>query len=147
MVTLNLTLFIEVGLFLLFLAAMNRYVLRPLLGVMDARETQVQTDRETAVKASEEAVRLERDYRAHLAAAHRQASIQLGRAHREAQEVHTQKVNELRRVEVEQLKAARAEAREQVHAQREHYDRLVDELYLHAVHELRLEGVMKGERV
>ena len=61
MVIVNLTLFVELGLFLLFLWAMQRWVLMPLLAVMDERRAKMAGDADAADAAERRAKELENE--------------------------------------------------------------------------------------
>lgn len=62
MVTLNLTLVIEVGLFLIFLWGTARFILRPVLRTLDERDAVIEQDHAQAAVDMEEANTLERQY-------------------------------------------------------------------------------------
>ena len=55
MVTLNLTIAVQLALFLLFLAVTNKLVLKPMLAVLDKRDEQVRQDEETAAASARSA--------------------------------------------------------------------------------------------
>ena len=73
MVTLNLTLLIEVGLFLIFLGGTARFILHPLLDSIDERETGIAQDKESAEVGMQAAEKLESEYTAQLSELRRQA--------------------------------------------------------------------------
>ena len=62
MVTLNLTLVIEVGLFLIFLWGTARFILRPVLRTLDERDAVIEQDHAQAAVDMEEANTLESQY-------------------------------------------------------------------------------------
>lgn len=126
MVTINLTLLIELGLFLIFMWAMKTYVFWPLLKVMDSRDAQLEDDRTVALTDAEAAETLEVKYRSELAEIHHAASRNLVRAHREAQVAHLAEVDALKAEGEAALSVVRQETSETVEAQREHYPELVD---------------------
>ena len=140
MVTLNLTLLVQVGLFLAFMWAMNRFVFRPLLRVMDAREAQIDDNNATAQQQAERADQLEKGYAAKVAAIHREASQTVLEAHRRAQQEHNERVEGLKKQEEQELAAVRAAAAPQIAAQRTHYPQLAGELAALAAQRLRLGG-------
>jgi F-type H+-transporting ATPase subunit b len=96
MVVLNFTLFVLLGMFLGFLWVMHRFIFRPLLALMDARENQIADDKQTATSAAAEAAALEDQYGEKIARMHREASLRLVRAHRQAQEEHNGRVAEFK---------------------------------------------------
>jgi len=92
MVTINFTLLVLLGMFLTFLWAMHRFIFSPLLALMDAREEQIEDDKRTAIAAGSEASALEDQYSDKIAQMHREASLNISRAHRQAQEEHSARV-------------------------------------------------------
>tara|TARA_R110001592_G_scaffold80439_3_gene239628 strand:- start:233 stop:652 length:420 start_codon:yes stop_codon:yes gene_type:complete len=92
MVSVNFTLFVLLVLFLVFLGVMHRFVFLPLLTIMDKRGDQIAQDKITAQDAAAEAVALEDQYSMRIAKMHREASVRLNRAHRQAQEEHNARV-------------------------------------------------------
>jgi len=128
MVTINLTLFIEVGLFLVFLWAMNRFVFRPLLHVMDSRDDKLRTDRAAAHEAVAEADQIEKQYASESTRIHREASRDVIRAHRKVQEAHYQRMVELKHRGEEELDAVRREVAEAIASEQANYDALARDL-------------------
>ena len=92
MVVLNFTLLVLLVMFLGFLWLMHRFIFRPLLALMDARESQIADDKQTATSAAVEAAALEDQYGEAIALMHREASLRLVRARRQAQEEHNGRV-------------------------------------------------------
>ena len=128
MVTLNLTIFVEVGLFLLFLWLMNTFVFRPLLQLMDRREAKIEEDKAQAHTEAIEAEELEGEYASNVAVLHRDATHKRVTAHRKAQQVHTERVDELKKREEEEVAQVHAEAMKEIEAQRKHYAALTADL-------------------
>ena len=128
MVTINLTLFVELGLFLVFLFAMKIFVFAPILRVMDARDAKITGDREAAMTGQEEAVRIEKKYAAAVAAAHRAESYGLVKAHRESQQAHAKRVKELKAEEDVKLAEIHAALMGQIEVERAHYPGLTAQL-------------------
>ncbi len=128
MVTINLTLFIEVGLFLVFLWAMNRLVFRPLLNVMDGRDEKRSGDLQVAREAGAEADQLEKQYASESVRIHHEASREVVRAHRQAQEAHFQRLAELKQRGEEELNAVQREVSEAMALERKNYEALAVEL-------------------
>ena len=62
MVSLNLTLLVEVLLFLLFLWGTARFILRPVLKGLDERQASIELAREQTAEDTNEATTLEREY-------------------------------------------------------------------------------------
>lgn len=128
MVTLNLTILVQVGLFLLFLLAMHTFVFRPLLRVMDARDEKMADDKEAAVEGAAEAEKREAEYASKVHLLHREASLKIVHAHREAQAAHNEQVAGLKRKSEEELAVVRADMAGQVEAERQRYPELTDVL-------------------
>lgn len=128
MVSLNLTLFIEFGLFVLFLWVANVLIFRPVLRVMDAREAKIKKDESVARAVGEEAQALETRRAAEFAAVRRAASEKVDEARWAALEEFSRKIADRRRRADEEVAAAREEALKQVEAERERCPALVPEL-------------------
>lgn len=141
MVNLNFTLLVELGLFLVFLWLMHRWVLKPLMAVMDRREEQIEGDQGSARHDAESADRLEADYRAQFAEIHRASSREIGRAHRKAQEEHSKVVAELQHRAARELDALHQRYKREVEAQRAQFPVLAEETAQVIAARLGLEGV------
>ena len=140
MVTLNATILVQVVLFLAFLWIMNIIVFKPLLKVMDARESRLEGDSEksqTEVVAAEE---LEREYASKTGELHRNASRKVAQAHRTANEQHNARVSELKQAQERELAETRAVAMAQVEEERKHYPKLTATLSAGMVERLGLGG-------
>ena len=94
MVTLNLTLVIQVVLFLIFLWGTARFILRPILAGIDERENAIEVDHERAAADSTEAEALESQYAQALSAARLRADEAFRHARYETQKAHTDAVVE-----------------------------------------------------
>jgi len=140
MVVLNLTLLVIVAMFLVFMFAMNRFVFRPLLQVMDERDAQIADDRAGAVSDAEQAERMEGEYAGNMAAIHHDANQRVQEAHRTAQREHSERVAALKSAEDQELAAVRAEAEAQVAAERAHFPALAGGLADAASGRLHLGG-------
>jgi len=128
MVTINLTLLVETGLFLIFLWMMHRYVFRPILKTMDDRDTQLEVNQIEAQRLEAEAHSLEREFKEKLAALHKEASHRILHVQRKVQEEHLQNIAALKQRETEELRVVRNEAAAQVAEERTHYPELSKEL-------------------
>ncbi|NIA15272.1 MAG: hypothetical protein GWP08_14475 [Nitrospiraceae bacterium] len=140
MVTINLTLFVMLGLFLVFVWLMNTFVFRPLLALMDKRAARMDGDKQTAQTATDEAETLERKYRTAVSDMHREESVKLIAAHREAQAAHNQRVRELKAEEEAELAAVRAEAMTLIEVERQRYPELTKDLVEAMAECLDIEG-------
>jgi F-type H+-transporting ATPase subunit b len=127
-VNINLTLVIQVLLFLAFMWALNRWVFRPVLALLDARHDAIEADKARAAQAQQDAARRERKYAIEVAALHRDASQAVQKAHRAAQDAHNQRVLELKREEEAELRVVRERTAAEVAEQRHLYPECVTQL-------------------
>jgi len=116
MITVNFTLFVELALFLLFLAGAYKIAWRPLLETMDQRAGKIDGDRAAAEKSRKEAHRLEGVYVEQLTAAHQEAAHRLAQARYDAYQSGRA-----------QLDALRVTAEKEIDTFREAVDRQVGE--------------------
>lgn len=128
MVTLNLTILIQLALFLIFLTVTHKLVLKPMLGVLDQRDEQVRQDEETATASAESAAQLEQKYAGEIGTARRDASVKMAQARRDAITERIDKVNEQRRQIEEEVAQVRLEAEAQLEAERAGFPALAESL-------------------
>lgn len=121
MVTINFTLLVETGLFLLFMWAMHRYVFTPLLAVMDERADGIAADKHVASSASEEAIQIEIDQARRLSEIHHEATQRVVRMHHKIHQHHLEEVEAFKRTAQAELVAVRREAKGEIEEQRKHY--------------------------
>ncbi|HIJ64775.1 MAG TPA: hypothetical protein HPP77_02405 [Candidatus Hydrogenedentes bacterium] len=88
MITLNFTFFVQLGLFLVFLWATHRFILRPTLRTMDQREAERKREAEATQQDEEAAEGLENAYAEQLRVFRRRQSQRAEKARRAAQEKH-----------------------------------------------------------
>jgi F-type H+-transporting ATPase subunit b len=112
MVTLNLTLVVELVLFLLFLWGTQVFILRPTVKNIDDREEAVEADLEQARADAQEAEQLEAHYRDEVGRIRREADESYRLAFRQATQEHM----EFLTAERIQADEAVAEARREVEA-------------------------------
>ena len=124
MVTINLTILVQLGLFLGFMWLMSTYVFKPMLHLMDERSEGMARDKESAETLVQEAEKLESRYIGKISEINREASHQAYHARRAAQEAHNQTVAELRQREEEEVARAHAEAMAEVREERQKYPEL-----------------------
>jgi F-type H+-transporting ATPase subunit b len=124
MVTLNLTIIVEVVLFLVFLWALNRWIFSPVVEHMDSRDARLEEDRAKSVSESEQAEALEKDYARRIASINREAVLRINRELREAQQNHLRQINEFRKTEEQELAGVRAAVNRQIEAEREQFPEL-----------------------
>ena len=119
MVTINLTILIELGLFLFFLWGTQRFVLRPVLKNMDERDATLERDREQTEENLVKADELEQQYRREIARVRREADDEVREARRKSQQEHTDfLIAERKRAEIA-IGEVRAESIAHVESQRE----------------------------
>jgi F-type H+-transporting ATPase subunit b len=128
MVSINATFFVLLGMFLVFLWAMHRFVLTPALSVMDARDSQVADAKNAALQDSQEAAGLEDTYAARIGAIHREANSRLIHARRSAQDKHNEQVDAFRRQAEEELRTQRRALRAEVAEQEKQIEPLAAQL-------------------
>ncbi len=128
MVDLNFTIVVQLLMFLVFLWAMTRWVLRPLLAVMDDRDSGIDHEKEQTQADQETAEKLEMEYAAALAAAHKRAHQTLEEALRETQNSHIEKRNVVRREQQEEMEKAREEANAFLEKQRTKFSKLSEDV-------------------
>ena len=128
MVTINLTLIVNLVLFLLFVWGMHVLVFKPLLDVMDRREAKIQDDRKAAVNLENQASELEQQYMAEKGAMHREASRLLVRAHRAAQEAHQQRLDEKKLQYHRELAELRGHVKTAIASERASYPEMASSL-------------------
>jgi len=110
MVTINLTLLIELGLFLVFLWGTSRFILRPVLAQIDAREESLADDQVKAQSDEIEATRLEQEYQKAITEARAEADDAFRRARHQTQQEHLKFIAEERERADETVAAFRMEA-------------------------------------
>ena len=140
MVILNLTFFVQLGLFLVFLAVMHFLILRPTLRLMDAREGKIDKDRHAAEHDAAEAEQLETRYDSELGLVRHEAATQVAQAQRAAQQRHVAALAERRKQAEETVQGVRAAALGQVADERKRYDTLTRTLADAMVKRLGLGG-------
>jgi len=128
MVTLNFTIIVELGLFLIFLAVTHALILRPMLDTMDKRDEQIGRDEQTAAEAAAAAKSLQKKYAAEMLNARRTANIEIERVRREALEQRSASVREKRQATEKILRTVQEDLAQEVAAQQPQYDMLLPEL-------------------
>lgn len=141
MVTLNLTLIVQLVLFLVFLWGMHRLAFRPTLEALDARDERIARDEEAAAVAAKEAAKLESRYADELAAARQEASAMVSQVRREAVDDRNARLAEARRAADEAVAAARAAAQQELAAERARYEELVPGLLAEMRRKMSLGGL------
>jgi len=128
MVSLNLTIFVELGLFLVFLWVMNKVTFRPMLRVMDGRDDKIAQDRQSADADGAGAEALEKQYLTAFRADKRRAQERARQARREARDHYMARVADREKRAEEEVGTVRAAVLAQAEAQRAQYASLVPDL-------------------
>jgi len=119
LVTVNFTIIVETGLFLLFTGLMYAYVLRPLMRTMDEREFRMREDSEAAQALKVRAEAAQDDYLRKLAEVHREAAQRFTDGKREAKLKHDDEIAALKAEGAMQLAALLKDLRAHARQQRE----------------------------
>jgi len=119
MVTLNITLLIELGLFLLFLWGTARFILRPVLRSLDERQTTLDAHQADAKRGEQEATALEAQYQEGLSDARGRADDAFQDARRETLKGHNDAVKNARVWADQTVAEAREKATAAAESQRE----------------------------
>ncbi len=124
MVTLNFTLLVELGLFLLFLWGTHVFFLKPILRQIDRREDAIVHDQEQSVKMASVVAELEKTYTDTVTAFRREEEEAFRTARRDALEEFQKRVAAQRSESRAELDAARAALAADMDAQREQFPEL-----------------------
>lgn len=128
MISINLTFFVQLVLYGIFLAVAWRFMLRPAMRHMDAREEGIQSSEAQAAKLTEEAEELEGRYAESLAEARRMASAQVAEERRKAMDARNAEVQEARTRADAEVADVRGEAQNQIEQQRQQFSALAADL-------------------
>lgn len=140
MVTINLTLLVELGLFLVFLWGTQKYILAPVVKNLDDREDSIQADHAIADKNSHEAESLEQEYRHEIALIRRQSDDQVRSAQQESQQEHQTFLIAERAKAEEAVSQVRDEAQAMAGGQQSAMDAAIPELVEEIATKLRSGG-------
>lgn len=119
MVTLNLTLLIELGLFLVFLWVTNKFILKPTLRLLDERESMIGRNEEQTEKDQQEAEQLEHTYSQRLVELHREAEERFRNAQRAAMNGRLNRITTERDAAEAEIAKVREAAAARVNEQRD----------------------------
>ncbi len=128
MVVLNLTLLVQLGLFLVFLYVMNAVILRPTLQELDARDNTIERDEQSAQIDASDAEQLEKKHVVELGGIRREAAVQTAQGVRTAQEKHMAALAEQRKQSDADVAAVRDKALMMVDGERAQYGALAPEV-------------------
>ncbi|HOE66313.1 MAG TPA: ATP synthase F0 subunit B [Candidatus Hydrogenedentes bacterium] len=140
MVSLNVTLFVEIVLFLLFLWVVNRTVFRPLLRVMDQRGVKMAALRASAEAGRAEAERMQALYIEHLTKANQAAAERLRAARLNAYRENRLSLDELREQAEAELAGHREKLADRLDTERETYAAIVPRLLQEMDRQVRMDG-------
>lgn len=119
MVTINPTMLIELGLFLVFLWGTQRYILRPVLKSLDAREESIQLSLDEAEASTAESELLEKSYRHEIAVIRKNADEKVHAARQKTQQEHTTFLIDERTKAEKSIAEVRMEAQKHVEDQQD----------------------------
>jgi len=140
MVNSNLTLLVELVLFLLFLGGMGKFIIMPTVRLLDARARKIREDHESAQEKNQQADGLEQRYQSELRSAKHKAHDEIREAYREESRKHIAALVERRREADQQIQEVRAEAMQEVAQQRDTYKELVPGVVQAITKQLGLRG-------
>ncbi len=140
MVTINFTLFVELGLFLVFLWGTGRFILRPLLGSLDEREDLIVHNEEQTQDDVSEAASLEKQHKREVATLRRETDEAFRDARRVALNRHAGVVSEQRGKSESAIGVVREEMQEQVVSQEAAVTELAPDLVVAIAQQLGLKG-------
>jgi F-type H+-transporting ATPase subunit b len=128
MVTINLTILIELILFLVFLWGTQRFILRPILASMDERNDSVVCDLQKAKNDDKRSVELEKEYNHDIAVIRRNADEEIRKVKQKSLQEHADFLNAERQRAEKVVAEVRATAMAHVDSQREAVLAHADEL-------------------
>ena len=118
MVNINFTLVVELALFLIFLWGTARFILRPALETLDAREEKIEREHAESKTANREASALESKYARAITGAREEAEAAFREVHTRAVEAHTATMAEARRAVDERVLKTREQGSRALKEQR-----------------------------
>jgi len=140
MIAINLTFFVILGMFLLFLFVTQQIILKPTLDVMDRRDDRVAADEDAAQQHSAEADTLESRYAEEIARVRRAACMDIDEARREGMLARVNAIRERKAAADQEVAAIKDAASDALDAERKHFDELVPGLADRMAQQLHLGG-------
>jgi F0F1-type ATP synthase membrane subunit b/b' len=128
MVALNLTLLVQLGLFLIFLWVTNAIILRPTLRVLDDRDSTLEKNREETASDTKEAQSLQSRVSKELATARRGGAVEVERARHDEMASRLEAMTKRKKEAEVMVGTVRDDLQKQVDAEREQYAPLVTTL-------------------
>jgi len=140
MIAINFTVFVELGLFLLFMWVTQRIILKPILSVMDRRDDQVSADDEAAEKNTADAESLERNYAEKMVGVRRASSAAIENARREGMLARAVAIRERKAVADSEVRAVEETASQAMEIERQQFEALVPDLTDCMARQLKIGG-------
>ena len=125
MIALNFTLFVQLGLFLLFLYVTNTIIVRPLLKTVDARTAKLEGDQSAADADAQEAARVEATVKERLTGIHHDEALRLRKARQDAYQKNRDVIEDLKRGANTGVEAYRAQMDRTIEEERNAYPQLI----------------------
>ena len=140
MISLNLTIVVELALFALFYGVSRRYIFSPLHRLMISRQDRIGRDEDRAAHDEREAARVRDEQAARFAGAQRAAAQRLREARFAAYRRNRIEADERRRRAESEVSAFRARVRGDVKSERERYGAQLPELVAAIDRQINIEG-------
>ncbi|MEA3364411.1 MAG: hypothetical protein U9Q79_02115 [Candidatus Hydrogenedentes bacterium] len=140
MVTINLTIVVQLVLFLLFLWVVNKLVFQPVLRRLDEREYYVNQNAEGAKEDAKAAKSLESEYALELSTARRAATVQFEQEREAAMNERNERLARARQEGDAAVMAVEREGKAQIEKQRPQFDPLAKQITEIMAQRLRLKG-------
>lgn len=140
MIAINFTVFVILGMFLLFLWVTQKLILQPILDVMDRRDAQVESDENAAEQHTAEADTLESRYAEEIARVRRAASMEIDQARRDGMLARADAIRDRKAVAEREVRTVEEVAREALEVERKQFESLVPGLAVELARQLKLGG-------
>jgi len=125
MIALNFTLFVQLGLFLLFLYVTNMIVVRPLLKTVDARNAKIEGDQAAAGADAQEAARVEGVVKERLTGIHHDEALRLRKARQDEYQKNRGVIEDMKRRANAGVEEYRVQMDRKVEEERNAYPQLI----------------------
>lgn len=125
MIALNFTLFVQLGLFLLFLYVTNKIVLRPLLKTVDARTAKIEGDQAAATADAQAAANAESVVKERLAGIQHDEALRLRKARQDEYQKNRGVIDDLKRRANAGVEEYRAQMDRTIEEERTAYPQLI----------------------
>ena len=125
MVNINLTLFIQLGLFLIFLWGTMKFIFIPVIKLLDERDDKIDQDLDAARDDNAKAGELEKGFKRKLSRAKRKAHEEVREAYRKEQREYQAKLLDRRHLAEKEIAERKMDSMKRVEEQRTSYDQLL----------------------